>query len=85
MATREGCSVLGWVLRRVGGWQWAPMEAFPEEMLVEGRASNPPPTEREVVKATSLWQERLSPPPPPPPPHQGSAFAQPTPDGICTS
>ena len=46
------------------------MEAFPEEMLVEGRASNPPPTEREVVKATSLWQERLSPPPAPSPPRQ---------------
>ena len=52
----------GWVPRRVRGAGWAPMEAFPEEMLVEGRALNPPPTESEVVEAASLWQERLSPP-----------------------
>lgn len=52
--------MLGRVSRRVRGAGWAPMEAFPEEMLVEGRALNPPPTESEAVEATSLWQEPVS-------------------------
>lgn len=88
MATREGCLVLGRVPRQARGAAWAPMEAFPEEMLVEGRALNPPPTESEAVEATSLWQEPVSTLlcllPRPPLGTEAVLFFQPTPAGIWT-